>query len=227
MNIIVTCGPSYEPIDQVRRLTNFSTGRLGITLSNALTDAGHHVYCLKGEQATDLTPVRAHKTIPFSTNDDLAAKFQALIPKKIDAIFHAAALCDFKVAVVQNSAGEKIQSNKFPTRGDHLTLTLEPTTKVLPMLRAWFPNAKIVGWKYELTGTRDEAISKALAQISEAKTNGCVLNGAAYGPGFVFCSHAGSVELASTADLCAHLIQWTNQFPVMSGGLPDTKQGPP
>ena len=39
--VIVTCGPSFEPIDQVRRITNFSTGELGILLANALTSAGH------------------------------------------------------------------------------------------------------------------------------------------------------------------------------------------
>ena len=215
MNVIVTCGPSYEPIDQVRRITNFSTGRLGITLANAFTDAGHRVYCLKGEQATDCTTLRAHEISFFSTNDDLAAKLAQLAqrkPQNFDAIFHAAALCDFKVADVKNEAGEKITSAKFPTRGDHLTLTLEPTTKILPQLRAWFPNAKIVGWKYELTGSRDEAIAKALAQISEARTNGCVLNGAAYGPGFLFSSYAGSVELATTADLCRHLVEWTLRY---------------
>lgn len=215
MNIIVTCGPSYEPIDQVRRLTNFSTGRLGIALANAFTDAGHRVYCFKGEQATDCSVLRAQEIIFFSTNDDLAAKLQKLSQRKpanFDAIFHAAALCDFKVAEVRNEAGEKITSAKFPTRGDRLTLALEPTTKVLPQLRGWFPNAKIVGWKYELTGTRDEAIAKALAQISEAKTNGCVLNGTAYGPGFLFCSYGGSVELATIEDLSKGLIEWVHRY---------------
>jgi len=36
MKVIVTCGPSYEPIDQVRRLTNFSSRELGVHLSNQL-----------------------------------------------------------------------------------------------------------------------------------------------------------------------------------------------
>jgi phosphopantothenoylcysteine synthetase/decarboxylase len=215
MNIIVTCGPSYEPIDQVRRLTNFSTGRLGITLANAFTDAGHRVYCLKGEHATDCTVLRAHEITFFSTNDDLASKLEKLanrIPKNFDAIFHAAALCDFKVAAVKNQAGEKITSAKFPTRGDPLTLTLEATTKILPLLRGWFPNAKIVGWKYELTGTRDDAIAKALAQIQDARTNGCVLNGAAYGPGFLFTSYSGSIELPTVEDLCSHLTNWVHRL---------------
>jgi phosphopantothenoylcysteine synthetase/decarboxylase len=208
MNIIVTCGPSYEPIDQVRRLTNFSTGHLGVTLANSLTDAGHRVFCLKGEQATDPTPLRAHKAIPFTTNDDLAAKLHQLAAENIGAIFHAAALCDFKVGAVQDASGKTIQSKKFPTRGDHLTLTLLPTTKVLPQLRAWFPNARIVGWKYELDGSREEAIQKAFRQIEEARTNACVLNGAAYGPGFRFCESNSATDLQNLAELTKHIINW-------------------
>jgi len=46
--VIVTCGPSYEPIDQVCRLTNSSTGELGVHLSNHLARAGFEVFCLKG-----------------------------------------------------------------------------------------------------------------------------------------------------------------------------------
>jgi len=205
MNIIVTCGPSYEPIDEVRRITNFSTGRLGITLANALTGAGHRVFCLKGEQATDQTPIRAFQTTSFSTNDDLAEKLQQLVPEGIDAIFHVAALCDFKVAKVQVTAGEPLKSAKFPTRSGHLNLALIPTTKVLPQLRNWFPAAQIVGWKYELVGTREEAIARAANQISESKTNACVLNGAAYGSGFLFITDATSMAFANTSDLCSHI----------------------
>jgi deoxyribose-phosphate aldolase len=39
MRVIVTCGPSYEPIDEVRRLTNFSTGELGTLLNVARASA--------------------------------------------------------------------------------------------------------------------------------------------------------------------------------------------
>ena len=56
MKVIVTCGPSYEPIDQVRRLTNFSTGELGVHLSNQLVRAGFEVFCLKGSGATHPGP---------------------------------------------------------------------------------------------------------------------------------------------------------------------------
>src|SRR5260370_41460223 len=59
VKVIVTCGPSYEPIDQVRRLTNFSTRELGVHLSNQLTRAGFEVFCLKvSRSARAPTPVR-------------------------------------------------------------------------------------------------------------------------------------------------------------------------
>lgn len=212
MNIIVTCGPSYEPIDEVRRLTNFSTGRLGIQLSNALADAGHHVTCLIGLQATDCTPLRCSKRIRFSTNDDIAAKLQALAAQPIHAIFHAAALCDYKVATVRNPSGETTSAKKFPTRGhDFLTLTLEPTIKVLPLLRGWFPDARIVGWKYELEGTRDDVLEKAWDQIRVAKSNACVVNGAAYGPGFGFCEASSCAEIPNVEELCAWMGIWLRE----------------
>ena len=212
MNITITCGPSYEPIDQVRRITNFSTGRLGITLANTFADAGHRVFCLKGEQATDPTPLKT-KAIPFSTNDDLLQKLKDLAHEKIDAIFHAAALCDFK-PIVQTT------HKKIPTKSGNLTLQLEPTTKVLPQLRGLYPKAKIVGWKYELDGSRDDSVKKTFSQIQTAQTNACVLNGAAYGKGFAFCqSNIGDPKRTHSTvhyehiddleSLCAFLLGWT------------------
>ena len=93
MKIIVTCGPSYEPIDQVRRISNFSTGRLGIALANALAMRGWEVICFKGEQATCPDPLRVHATHLFSTNQNLADRLASLPePERIGAVFHAAAL---------------------------------------------------------------------------------------------------------------------------------------
>jgi hypothetical protein len=56
MKVIVTCGPGYEPINQVRRLTNFSAGEVGVHLRNQLARAGFEVFCLKGSGATHQGP---------------------------------------------------------------------------------------------------------------------------------------------------------------------------
>src|SRR3954467_1956870 len=96
MRIVITCGPSYEPIDEVRRITNFSTGELGLRLARHLRAAGHEVICLRGEAATWHDPATA--SMPFSTNDDLLQKLRAEAAENgADAVFHAAALADFRV----------------------------------------------------------------------------------------------------------------------------------
>ncbi len=209
MKVLVTCGPSYEPIDQARRVTNFSTGRLGIALSNAFAARGWDVTCLKGEQATCVDPLQARRVLPFSTNDDLAAKLAALAGEGgWNAVFHAAALCDFRVERVLDERGEEMKSPKFFSREGRLNLVLAPAAKVLPRLREWFPLARIVGWKYELAGTRGEAFDKAWAQLAECRTDACVLNGAAYGSGFAVCELGSVRACADSEALAAWLARW-------------------
>src|SRR5580693_10582689 len=95
MNCIVTAGPTYEPLDDVRRLTNFSTGRLGTELANFLTARGHKVTLLIGESATYKGECKVPSVKKFSTTADLRAKLKSFSGKKVDAIFHAAAVSDF------------------------------------------------------------------------------------------------------------------------------------
>ena len=64
MNCIVTAGPTYQPLDDVRRLTNFSTGRLGTELANFLAARGHQVTLLVGEQASYSGERRAQQVGP-------------------------------------------------------------------------------------------------------------------------------------------------------------------
>jgi phosphopantothenoylcysteine decarboxylase/phosphopantothenate--cysteine ligase len=62
---------------------------------------------------------------------------------------------------------------------------LAPTPKIISELRAWFPIAILVGWKYELEpADRAQIIMRACRQIAENQTDACVLNGRAYGEGF-------------------------------------------
>jgi hypothetical protein len=118
-------------------------------------------------------------------------------------------LCDYRVEQVLSGAGGAITSAKFSTRDGRLHLVLAPATKVLPKLRGWFPEARIVGWKYELAGTREDAFAKAWKQLRDCQTGACVLNGAAYGEGFALCHADGRIETrADTTGLCALLQDW-------------------
>lgn len=208
MTVVVTCGPAWEPLDGMRRLTNASTGRLGAQLAEALTDAGHRVLVLRGDGSTAPMPSRSAEVMSFGTNDDLARLFLALREREpVHAILHAAALCDFRVAEVLDAQGASLREAKIPSRSGRIRLELEPATKVLPHLREWFPEARIAGWKYELNGGRDEALGAAWRQLREAGTNACVLNGAAWGPGFAWCEPPGLVTPCSDAEALATRIQ--------------------
>lgn len=214
MKVIVTSGPSYEPIDQVRRITNFSTGELGVRLCNKLALAGFEVFCLKGSGATHPGPYEQCRLSMFHTNDDLLALLsQISATHNIAAVFHVAALCDYKVKDVKDEQGRSHRSPKIASRAGALTINLEPATKVIAKLRRLFPEAILVGWKYELAGTRQEALVKARRQIEENKADGCVLNGKAYGSCFAFCRPSfPDCEYNNKTDLIGFLITWLNEM---------------
>lgn len=213
LRAIVTCGPSYEPIDEVRRITNFSTGELGVLLSNRLARAGVAVTCLGGVAAPRTWALDGAEYVPFSTNDDLLTRLTA-IPKRheITAVFHAAALADFRVGRAGNE-------RKLSSRAGALTLTLIPATKLIGRLRELFPQAWIVGWKYELDGTPEDAIAKARRQLAENRTDVSIVNGAAYGPGFGVVRAGAAIE--HLADKCA-LVEYLVEKLVQRGSAPST-----
>jgi phosphopantothenoylcysteine decarboxylase/phosphopantothenate--cysteine ligase len=203
MRCLITCGPTYQPLDNVRRLTNFSTGRLGIGLANYLRAAGHDVLLLKGYYATCPDPFGA-KTITFTTNEDLLHIVRGAAKDEYDAVFHAAAVSDFAFGAVYkrlaNDTLQPVTSGKFGTRDGNLLVELVPTPKIIRQLRALFPAARIVGWKYEVDGSRESAIGLGQNQIIENETNYSVVNGPTYGDGFGIVSGQGLVEHCSSAE---------------------------
>lgn len=205
MRVIVTCGPSYEPVDEVRRLTNFSTGQLGTMLAGALARAGFQTLCLRGVAATWPERPQGAEVRDFTTNDDLAAQLRSLSTEEpCAALFHTAALADYRVASIHDLEGNPVTGRKTPTALGALTVRLEPASKILPQLRAWFPKTVLVGWKYEVDGTQTQAVHRASRQIAACHTDGCVLNGPAYGTGFGLLSPGGAMIHHATKTLLCH-----------------------
>ena len=195
MHCVITAGPTYETMDNVRRLTNFSTGRLGTELGNFLTGKGHNVTLLIGEQATHCGERKARRVEKFTTTANLLEKFRSLATQQVDAIFHAAAVSDYTFGKIwiRSPSGEltEAKSGKISTRAGTLMAELVPTPKVIAQLRGLFPKTKIVGWKYEVDGERATVLTAAERQIEECRTNACVANGPAFGLGFGIVTGAG------------------------------------
>jgi phosphopantothenoylcysteine synthetase/decarboxylase len=198
MDCIVTAGPTYEPLDKVRRLTNFSTGRLGAELACFLTDRGHQVTLLIGEQATYGGERRARQVEVFTTTADLTARLASRAGTASGAVFHAAAVSDFAFSKMwfrqPDGQLEEVRSGKISTRDGTLLAELAPTPKIIAVLRDLFPAATLVGWKFEVDGDRSSVLVQARKQLADCRTDACVTNGPAYGDGFGLLHSKGTLD---------------------------------
>lgn len=204
MTILITIGPTQEPLDAMRLISNRSTGELGTLLAATLADQDHAVIALRGSGAT-ASPASLERenirVISFTTTEDLRSCLERLSKEeRIDAVFHAAAVSDFSLP----EAGK----GKIPTSDGSITLTLKPTPKLLPRMRGWFPKAMIAGWKFAAGGDHDEALAAGFAQIATCHTDACVVNGPSYGDGFgVLEKNEELTHLADRSALCEFLAQ--------------------
>jgi phosphopantothenate---cysteine ligase (CTP) len=205
MRIVITGGPASEPIDQVRFITNQSTGELAVKLAQGFLAAGHQVDLFLGRGAT----WRLESAKFFQTNEDLCRLLGEMTDRGgVDAVLHAAALSDFGVARRMVS-GRATEAAKISSDAETIELRLVPKPKLIRHLRGWFAGAYIIGWKFELEGTAGDAVKEGVQQIELNRTNACVVNGSAFGPGFGFCSAQGLVRTLPTKEALA---TWLAEF---------------
>ena len=114
--ILITAGPTRQPIDAVRYLSNRSSGRIGIALAEAAAAAGLEVMLLLGPG--DLPPPEGIDTGRFETADDLTAMLEEHFPR-CDVLVMAAAVSDYQPV--------QVAPGKMPRGDDRLVRELEPT----------------------------------------------------------------------------------------------------
>ena len=125
MRILITAGPTREYIDDVRFISNASSGRMGCALAEATAAAGHSVTLLLGHGATAAVAaefIDRITLVPFTSVDDLAASLRELFPA-CDALLMAAAVGDFRP--------EPRFAGKLPRAGGPIDIRLVPTRDVL------------------------------------------------------------------------------------------------
>ncbi|MEP3632282.1 MAG: bifunctional phosphopantothenoylcysteine decarboxylase/phosphopantothenate--cysteine ligase CoaBC [Shimia thalassica] len=110
--ILVTSGPTHEPIDPVRYIANRSSGAQGTALARALTSMGADVVFVTGPADAD-RPVGAH-IVEVETAAEMLEAVQAVLP--VDAAIFAAAVADWRVATASDSKIKK-QAGALPSLG--------------------------------------------------------------------------------------------------------------
>jgi phosphopantothenate---cysteine ligase (CTP) len=204
MNCVVTAGPTCEPLDQVRWMTNLSTGRLGVGLADDLVERGCQMTLFRGRAGTYGAESKAQRVEWFFSSAELESLLAQAAGSEVQAVFHVAAVSDFRFGKVfhRTESGQLMERSegKVSTGAAPLLVELCPTPKLIANLRAWFPRAVLVGWKYEVDGSRADAVARARAQIARYGTHACVINGPAYGAGYGLVTKDGPVEVLDYPD---------------------------
>ena len=92
-NIIITAGPTLEPIDPVRFISNHSSGKMGYAIVEAVCNKGGNVTLLSGP--VNLKPHPEANVINIKTASDLLVEFEKMDLKNVDYIFMCAAVVDY------------------------------------------------------------------------------------------------------------------------------------
>ncbi|MBM4180312.1 MAG: bifunctional phosphopantothenoylcysteine decarboxylase/phosphopantothenate--cysteine ligase CoaBC, partial [Betaproteobacteria bacterium] len=120
LKVLITAGPTFEPIDAVRGITNSSSGKMGYAVARAALEAGAEVTLVSGP--TCLKPPREAKTLPVTSAQDMLAAVEAAADAA-DIFIGVAAVADYYVL---NRSEQKIKKDAHI-----LTLELAPNPDIL------------------------------------------------------------------------------------------------
>jgi len=123
VTFLITAGPTREPIDPVRYISNRSSGKMGYAIAEAALDAGHDVILISGP--VNLAPPHKAKFISVSTSDEM---FDAVhqYADSSDICVLCAAVADYKPA--------EVSSVKIKKCAAQVSLELIPTRDILESL---------------------------------------------------------------------------------------------
>lgn len=165
--LLITAGPTHEPIDAVRFLGNRSSGRMGVAIADAARARGWSVTLLLGP--THLEPSDTHvRTLRFRTAADLQALLRAHTPHA-DVLIMAAAVADYRPKPNPAMADGKFRRSNAP-----LSLELEPTPDLLAEAASHRrPDQFFVGFALE---PRQDLLASAHAKLTRKKVDLVVAN---------------------------------------------------
>ncbi|MGD9901513.1 MAG: phosphopantothenoylcysteine decarboxylase [Spirochaetales bacterium] len=199
MNVVITSGGTSEKIDDVRKITNRSSGKLGsIIASTLLTDKDlqiENLFYICSKTALKPTGNKAHIIVVESANSVLEAVKTVLKDNKIDVFIHTMAVSDYTVQYVSTSGllAEYIEKNvnrepikylidnnqnklavntKISSNEDDLIIKLKKTPKIISQIKLISPNTFLIGFKLLNDVPFEELKNRALELMAK---NSCDL----------------------------------------------------
>jgi len=178
--ILVTGGPTQEPIDPVRFITNRSSGKMGYALAKIARRRGAEVILITGPTSLPL-PRKDIKFLPVRSAEEMRkAVFNSLEGSSV--VIKAAAVSDYRPKVI---SGEKIKKGESDT-----TLALERTKDILEELGKKKGNRILIGFAAET----EDLIANAKKKLKEKNLDFIVVNDVTR-PGAGFSSDTNQVKI--------------------------------
>ncbi len=174
MRVLITAGPTREFIDEVRFLSNPSSGKMGFALAEEILARGGQVTIIRGKGSTAKPPSSAKIIDAVSTKDMADATVNELSTEKYTCFISAAAISDY---APKKKLEEKISSDN-PT----LKIDLVATPKILRMARKTADENKqnkdlfIVGFKAETKIPKEQIIERAYSRMMDSNLDLMVAN---------------------------------------------------
>lgn len=151
-HFLITAGPTREPIDPVRYITNRSSGKMGYALAGAAAHEGHRVTLISGP--CDIEVPNGVDFLPVETAADMYDAVQRYI-KKADVAIFAAAVADYRPA--------SVPEQKIKKTGDTMTLELVKNPDILGSARDIFDyTGVLVGFAAETENVIENARKKLI-----------------------------------------------------------------
>jgi phosphopantothenoylcysteine decarboxylase/phosphopantothenate--cysteine ligase len=153
VRFVITAGPTREPIDPVRYISNRSSGKMGYAIAEAALEAGHDVVLISGP--VNLEPPRGAHFISIVTSDEMHKAVHREV-RDCDALVMCAAVADYKP--------RKVSATKIKKREHHLSLELVPTRDILGSLQNKDRQFLVVGFAAETNDVEKNAQKKLHAK---------------------------------------------------------------
>jgi phosphopantothenoylcysteine decarboxylase/phosphopantothenate--cysteine ligase len=166
--ILITAGPTWVRIDDVRVISNIASGESGIILAKKLQGLGARVTLALGP--IDVPRLnKAIRIIRFRFFEDLKKLvIRQLKTRKYDALIHSAAVSDYRP--------KASYKGKIPSGARKLSLALRPTEKIINLLKRADPSLFLVGFKFEPRLGKDALLKEARSLTRSAHLDLAVAN---------------------------------------------------
>ena len=187
MKILVTSGGTSEAIDRVRSITNHSTGRLGLVITEALIKAGHEVCLITTSHAIKPASHPNLKIIEIKNTLDLLEEMRNLV-KDYQVLIHSMAVSDYTpvymTSIDEVQASQDLSKfltkqnteSKISSKEDAQILFLKKNPKIISLVKEWNPKIHLIGFKLLVDVTKDHLIDIARESLKKNQADIIVAN---------------------------------------------------